>query len=112
MFHLHGQAQPAEAVVVVRAFLKKYPESEIREVGEMEGFVQRVQTVEHDENKSKEEWSELCDRCDTRIVKVLMKMLEQAVLTITTPIVKVLLKRMERAGLTGPLAQIFSIKKN
>ena len=56
MFHLHGQAQPAEAVVVVRAFLKGYPESELREVGEMEGFVQRVQTVEHDENKSKEEW--------------------------------------------------------
>jgi hypothetical protein len=45
-----------------------------------------------------------------RIVKVLLKRMERADHTITTPIVKVLLKRMERAGHNGPLAQIFSIK--
>ena len=78
MFHLRGQAQLAEPVVVVPAFLKKYPASEIREVGEMDGFVQRVQIVEHDENKSKEEWVSVVIDMTPRIVKVLLKRMERA----------------------------------
>jgi hypothetical protein len=86
-FHMSDQAR-TKKMVVAPEFGKRHTASELRDVDEMEGSVQRVQTVEHE---SKEEW---------RGLTVPPK----------PPIVKVLLKRMERAGHNGPLAQIFSIK--
>ena len=44
----------------------------------MDGFVQRVQIVEHDENKSKEEWVSVVIDMTPRIVKVLLKRMERA----------------------------------